>query len=95
MSDDATAPRNPDLRLPGHLLDRRVGADVEQVGHEAVGVGANLTLHQEQGAPGNENEGDNDIPGSILGITKVFFRGHFNVPQIKQSHYLDQRTEAL
>ena len=56
MSDDAAAPRNPDLRLPGHLLDRRVGADVEQVGHQAVGVGADLALHQEQGTPEEQKE---------------------------------------
>ena len=51
MTHDAAAPRDPDLRLPGHLLDRRVGADVEQVRDETVSVGANLTLDQEEGTP--------------------------------------------
>ena len=56
MTHDAAAPRDPDLRLPGHLFDCRVGADVEQVGHQAVGVGADLALHQEQGTSGEQKE---------------------------------------
>lgn len=51
MTHDAAAPRDPDLRLPGHLFDCRVGADVEQVRDETVSVGANLTLDQEEGTP--------------------------------------------
>jgi hypothetical protein len=49
---------------PGHLFDGGAGADVEEVRDEAVAVGANFTLNQEQGTPGHRgNELVNLFPG--------------------------------
>ena len=51
VAHDAAVPRDADLRLLVHLLHRRVGADVEEVRDEAVGVRPRVPLHQEQRAP--------------------------------------------
>ena len=51
VAHDAAVPRDADLRLLVHLLHRRVGTDVEEVGDEAVRVRPGVALHQEKRAP--------------------------------------------
>jgi hypothetical protein len=49
VSDDARAPRNANLLLFLHLLQRRLGTDVKEFGDEATRLGSALSLNLEQG----------------------------------------------